>query len=89
LVLRGGRRLADLLNTLFAPSPVVLTPRPVINGRFAFTWTGLSNTTYRVQWKQQLTDSTWNVLTNITASSNSVLFSDAVSQTQRFYQVVQ
>ncbi len=84
----GGRRLADLLNTLFAPSPVALTPGPVSNGTFAFTWVGLSNASYRVEWKHQLSDPMWNVLTNITATNNSVLFSDAVSQTQRLYQVV-
>ncbi len=85
----GGYRLADLLNTLFAPTAVTLTPLKVVSGKFAFTWLGISNTTYRVQWKYQLTDATWNNLTNIVASSNVVSFNETLSSTQRFYRVVQ
>lgn len=85
----GGHRLADLLNTLFAPHPVSLTPRTIANGKFSFSWSTISNTTYRVQWKGQLTDPSWIDLTNITTSSSSAVFNEVLSQTKRFYRVVQ
>lgn len=85
----GGRRLADLLNTLFAPAPVLLASPKVANGKFTFTWTGISNTTYRVQWKQQLSDASWTTLSNMLATNSIVSFSDTAPPAQRFYQVVQ
>ena len=86
---QGGHRLADLPNTLFASHPVTLTPLPISDGNFSFSWSALSNTTYRVQWKRQLFDPVWNDLTNITASGNSASCIESLSQTQRFYRVVQ
>ena len=80
----GGHRLADLLNTLFA---IRLGTVFRANGNFGFSWNAVSGKTYRVQWKQQLGDSMWNDLTNITASGNSASFSEPSGQTQRFYQV--
>ncbi len=85
----GGHRLANLLNTIFAARPVPLTPLAITNGKFSFAWSTVSNTTYRVQWKQQLTDPAWNDLASITNSSNPATFAETLSQTQRFYRVVQ
>ena len=84
----GGHRLADLLNTLFATNAVSLTCFPT-NGTFGFSWSTIPGRIYYVQWKQQLGDSTWNALSNITASGNSVSFSEAPQATQRYYQVAQ
>ena len=83
----GGHRLADLLTTLFASNPILLSSIIGTNGNFGFSWNAVSGTSYRVQWKQQLGDSTWNDLTNITASGNSASFSEPLEQTQRFYRV--
>jgi hypothetical protein len=80
----GGHRLADLLNTLFA---IRLDSVICTNGNVGFSWNAVSGQTYRVQWKQQLGDSKWNDLTNITASGNSASFSEPLEQTQRFYRV--
>ena len=85
----GGHRLADLLTTLFAPSPVTITSLTRTNGRFGFSWNAVSGRTYTVQWKQQLLDSNWNVLTNITAAGNSASFTEAQLPTQRFYRIAQ
>lgn len=86
---KGGHRLADLLNTLFAPNPISLSSCTLTNGSFRFSWTATQGTTYRVQWKAQSSDPTWNDLTNLTASSNSVSISDSLSHSQRLYRVTQ
>ncbi len=85
----GGHRLADLLNTLYPQPPINLTSLIITNGNFRFTWSAVASTTYRVQWKQSLTDPIWTDLTSITPSTNSASFSETAIQTQRFYRVVQ
>jgi S1/P1 Nuclease len=83
----GGHRLADLLNTLFTSPTLIAVLLP--SGNFKFSWVAVSNTTYRVQWKTQLSDVAWTDLTTITAASNSAAFTEASGQTQRFYRLVQ
>jgi hypothetical protein len=85
----GGHRLADLLTTLFALNPIRLGNVIRTNGNFGFSWNAVSGKTYHVQWKQQLGDSTWNPLTDITASGNSASFSEPLGQARRFYRVAQ
>ena len=84
---QGGHRLADLLNTLF--SPITLGSITRTNGNFRFSFNTVSNTTYKVQWKLQLSDPAWNDLTILTGTNNSISFTDAITQTQRFYRIVQ
>ena len=84
---QGGHRLADLLNTLFQQIKVSSLART--NGNFSFAWTALSNSTYSVEWKTNLTDATWNNLTNITAKAGSLSFTDKVTDVRRFYRVSQ
>jgi hypothetical protein len=84
---QGGHRLADLLNTLFQPlNLTVLTPT---NGTFRFSWNTVSNTSYKVQWKLQLSDAAWSDLTNLTAKGGSISFTDQVTSVQRFYRIAQ
>jgi len=85
----GGHRLADLLNTIFAPDPVRLVSVTRTNAAFSFSWTAASGATYRVQWKQQLEEPAWHDLTNLTANGSMVIFSEASTQSHRFYRVVQ
>ena len=85
----GGHRLADLLNTLFAPAPISLTSFTRTNGNFGFSWSAITGRTYSVQWKQRPGDPAWNTLTNITASSTSASFTESPAQTQRFYRVAE
>jgi hypothetical protein len=84
----GGHRLADLLNTIFTTNGVQLTWFSA-QGKFGFSWNAVPGRTYNVQWKQQLSDLTWNNLTNITATTNSVSFSETPGPTRKFYQVSQ
>ena len=83
----GGHRLADLLNTLFMSPTMAAVSLP--DGSFKFSWNAVSNTTYRVQWKVQLSDAVWTDLTTVTAASNSAAFIETPTQTQRFYRLVQ
>lgn len=85
----GGHRLADLLNTLYPAPTIVLNSSRVANGQFRFSWNTITNGSYRVQWKQQLTDTTWTDLTSITALSNSASFNESLTRTQKFYRIVQ
>ncbi|MFM2081586.1 MAG: hypothetical protein RL380_277, partial [Verrucomicrobiota bacterium] len=84
----GGQRLADLLNTLFAPTPVALTPQPLAGNNFTFAWSSSPGKTYRVQWKSQLTAATWTDLADVLATGNTAASTNAAAATQRFYRVV-
>ena len=87
---QGGHRLADLLNTIMGTNVVTLNSLAVTNGVYAFSWNGLTNRTYRVQWKPDLADPTWNDLTNLPSPGNQpVILRDTMDQPQRFYRVVQ
>jgi len=83
----GGHRLADLLNTIMAPSPIVLGSIATTNGNIRFSWSSSPAATYYVQTKTNLTDPTWSGLTSITATSNTVLFSDSLTAERKFYRV--
>ena len=85
----GGHRLADLLNTIVATNSMPLVCSRPGNGTFNLLWSAVPGRNYRVQWKRQFTNATWLDLTNIIASSNRVVISDAVGLTQRFYRVSQ
>lgn len=86
----GGQRLAKLLNTIFVTNAPSLTSVTLTNGNssFALSWGSVSGRTYRVQWKTQTGDAAWNDLTDITASTNSITFTDPVAPLQRFYRVI-
>lgn len=89
LIAKGGHRLADLLNTLYPSTPIVLNLAKVTGGKLAFSWSTTTGGVYQVQWKQNLTDPAWNILTNLTATGSSLSFTDQVAQAQRFYRVAQ
>ena len=84
----GGQRLAKLLSTIFVTNAPTLTSVTITNDNFALSWGAVQGRIYRVQWKQQLDDPAWNDLTDITATTNSVLFTDPILQDQRFYRVI-
>jgi hypothetical protein len=84
----GGQRLAKLLSTIFVTNAPTLTSMTLSNGNFNLSWSAVPGRIYRVQWKPQPDDTTWTDLTDITASTNSVFFSDPIGQTQRFYRVI-
>jgi hypothetical protein len=85
----GGHRLADLLNTLFGTNAVRVVVSPNPKDKLSLSWNAIPGRAYHVQWKSQLTDSVWNNLTTLTATSNSLSISDPLTPTLRFYRVTQ
>jgi len=85
----GGHRLADLLNTILTTNSMLLVCSRPGDGTFSLSWSAVPGLNYRVQWKPQFTNTTWVDLTNIIASSNTMVFSDAIGATQKFYRVSQ
>lgn len=88
LMAEGGHRLADLLNTLFTTNAVRLVFAPAASS-FRFSWSAIPGRVYHVQYKQLLSDPTWNALTNIAVATNLIYFSETRSQPQRYYRVTQ
>jgi hypothetical protein len=84
----GGKRLADLLNTIFAPTPVPLAVLSLTNNNFRFAWNTTPGSAYRIQWKPDLTNSTWNDLTDVTATASQIVFTNGVTGDRRFYRAV-
>jgi len=84
----GGQRLAKLLNTIFATNAPVVAYAALNNTNFSFSWGSVSGRTYRVQWKQQITDPTWTDLIDIPASNSLSCFSESTTATQRLYRAI-
>lgn len=87
---QGGHRLADILNTIFGTNAVAIKTTATTNGKVQFSWNGLLGRGYKVQWKQDLTDVSWNDLTNITGIANQpITFTEPLNQTRRYYRISQ
>jgi len=60
---------------------------PVVNGSsFSFSVSTISRALHVIEYKSQLTDSTWTTLTNIVGTGGSVPVTDNASS-QRFYRM--
>jgi hypothetical protein len=70
----GGYRLADLLNTIYSTNGPRLGSLTRTNGKFTFSWNSVPGRTYKIQRKQQFTDSGWTDVTNFIASTNTAAF---------------
>ena len=84
----GGKRLADLLNTIFAPTPVPVTVLSPANNGFRFAWNTTPGSAYRIQWKSDLTNNAWNDLADVTANASQTVFTNSMAGDRRFYRVV-
>lgn len=84
----GGQRLAKLLNTIYVTNAPNITATVFTNNNFGLGWDAVPQRSYRVQFKQQLTDTNWSDLIDITASNNTAFFTDSLSHTQRFYRLI-
>jgi hypothetical protein len=51
-------------------------------------WEAQSGSSYRVQWKHDFSDPTWNDLGDVNASGSTAQFQDTVSTDHRFYRLV-
>ena len=85
----GGQRLAKLLNTIYVTNAPVATATAFTDPNFNFSWTSVSGRTYRVQWKQDLTDTNWTDLVDVTASTTSTTFTtNSVTLSQQFFRAI-
>ena len=85
----GGQRLAKLLNTIFVTNAPSVISLALTNTNFGFTWSSVSGRTYRVQWKQQITDPTWTDLADVTASTNLTSFTtNSIAPPQRLFRAI-
>ena len=68
----------------------VIQSLSMFNGVVTVKWSAVSNLTYRLQYKQNLTDSAWsNVVPDITATGSIVTMTNGVNNsTQQFYRVM-
>ena len=84
----GGQRLAKLLNTIFVTNAPSLKQLTAKQGNFSFSWGAVPGRIYRVQWKSQIEAIGWNDLNDVTASTNSAVFTNSIAITPRFYRIV-
>jgi hypothetical protein len=62
---------------------------PLARGAFMLTWTALSGSTYRIQYKNQLNASSWTTVTpDILATNSTMSWSETPSPTSRFYRIL-
>lgn len=73
---------------------VTVLPRPSVQsaeisgGSFVLTWSAIPGAKYRVQFKQNLTDTNWtDLLPDVTAAGATASKSDLLDSTQKFYRV--
>jgi Ig-like domain-containing protein/List-Bact-rpt repeat protein len=77
-------RVTDVRNI---PQPTLLVPE-ITGANVRLTWTTVSNAVYRLEFKSDLGATNWNAIVgDLTASSNSVTTSDALTSSNRFYRV--
>jgi hypothetical protein len=71
-----------------APPPPIVLSLALAGTNAVLTWTAVSNTTYRLEYKPNLTHSNWNALPgDVTTLSNTASKLDALTPTNRFYRV--
>ncbi len=69
-------------------APLAITSISVTNGAVTITWTAISGTTYRVQYKNDLSDAAWNTLPpDVTATGSAASKIDPLGTGQRFYRL--
>jgi hypothetical protein len=70
--------------------PLVIQSITMSNGIATIKWSAVSGQNYRLQYKQNLTDSTWsNVVPDVTATGSIVIATNGVNNsTQQFYRVM-
>jgi hypothetical protein len=69
---------------------LVIQSITVSNGIVTIKWNSVSNLSYRLQYKQNLADSTWsNVVPDVTATGSIVIATNGVNNsTQQFFRVM-
>jgi hypothetical protein len=71
-------------------TPVILSIIPATNGNVVITWTSVSNSIYRVQYRASLGGTNWvNLLPDVVAAGGTASFTDhPAGAAQRYYRVL-
>jgi hypothetical protein len=72
--------------TTFQPATLMQT-----NNEFNFTWNAITGLVYQVQFKTNLLQTNWSVLTNIAATNTAMTFVDTnpiTGSPQKFYRLL-
>jgi hypothetical protein len=73
--------------TIVAPAPLILSLNRT-GGNISITWSAVSNATYRVQYKVDLSETNWTDLAgDVLASSTTASKLDVFTPTNRFYRI--
>lgn len=87
----GGTNNAGTIFELAVPAPpLVIQPIALTGGNFTFVWSSLAGQSYQVQWTSSLNPPVWlNLGSPIVAAGPKAGCTDSVSDSPRFYRVVQ
>ncbi len=69
------------------PRPSFL-PASISGSVVTLSWTAIVGQGYRVQYKNDLTDSSWTDLGDVTANSSTATLNDSIGSTERFYRII-
>jgi endonuclease/exonuclease/phosphatase (EEP) superfamily protein YafD len=86
VVVSGSGTFATSSNaglSLIVPRPLLTTPYPGV-----VRWQGLSNLSYAIEFRTNLSQTNWQLLTQLSSPNNTITFSNLpIVGTQRFYRV--
>ncbi len=95
MVGQNGAFVAALNGDIGSPGTLISPPQladvSFSNGAgFSLSFATLANLNYSIEYKSNLTDTNWTVLTNFTAASDSFIFNDSGAgiNSARFYRIV-
>jgi hypothetical protein len=69
-------------------TPAAFRSVSLTNGVLDLNWTAITGRTYTVQFKTNLTQTTWANLTNLTATTTNANAFDSITDRQRFYKLL-
>ena len=88
----NGAFTAAIGGDIGSPGTIVNLPQITATAQtgegFSLTWISQPNYNYEVQYKDNLAQTNWLMLTNLTAGINRFTFTDSATNSQRFYRVV-
>ena len=73
------------IRVVFRPS---LKAMGVSGGTITLTWSAIAGKSYRVQYKENLSDGTWNDLSTADALDATASIIDSLQSAQRFYRIL-
>jgi hypothetical protein len=70
----------------YLTAPIQLTSQ-IVGADLVLSWNSAPNRHYTVEYKSDLTDATWSMLTNLTATATSTTITDTAGTPARYYRI--